>query len=362
MSKPFIEPGPVPGTVINSPGELDAMVSSAQPAEDHGMTYRGDTAPDIATYSIYENFLWIDTSGPRIIRRHYNADTFAWDAELPADGSITGDMIADNTITLAKIYATPGLGGYVMRLNAGSTAVVWDAPVNLYGNDEFPITKLEYSAAGSYVLSSNGTTNSWATVISLISAGSIALSKIDTTGAAENKGLFYYSAALGWQYVETMLRDNMTPLNKLELGAANTIPVINSAGTAWTMLTPSQFLSIFTGLINQTNNTPDQDIPAAAGGFTYDHNVGSVPRVEWFLVCRTADLNFAVGDEVPVSCIGSDVSGTDDQYPLFVFRASATTLYCRRASSGAIYLLDATSGVLSAITESSWKFKAYYTK
>lgn len=360
MPKPFIEPGPIPGTVINSPGELDAMVSGGQPGVAHGMTYRGATTPDIATYSIYENFLWIDTSGPRIIRRHYNTATFAWDAELPADGSITGDMIADNTITLAKLYATPGLGGYVLRLNGASTAVVWDAPANLFGADEFPIVNLEYSAVGSYVLSSNGTTNSWATVISLIADGSIAFTKLSTTGAVERKVLAYYSAALGYQYVETLLRDNTTPINKLELGSPNALVSVNAAGTSMEYRTISQLITLLGAQLRPAQSTPEA-VPAAGSSVSVNHGLGSTPSyVEWRLICITAEFGFVKDQEVPISQIYTSATGNES--PSFNWGSDSATLTCTRNNYNSAALLCARldTGAQCTLTATNWNIKVYY--
>lgn len=364
MSAPFFNPGPTPGTVINSPGELDALVADAEPLGEHGMTFRSDTAPDIGTYSIYENFIWIDTSGPRTVKRTYNTSLFTWDAELPEDGSITGDMIADNTITLDKLYAPAGLGGYVLRLNAGSTLAVWDSPLNLFADNTFAISRLVRPGAGSFVLSSDGTTNTWATVISLIAAGTLTPAQISSSGATAKQGLFFYGGVVGWQWIESMLRDNTTPINKLELGGANNIPLVNSGGTAWEFKTMSQ-LSVLLGTYFQgspsvttpvtcnTLNAGNRNITPIA------HGLGHMPRYfEWRIRCIDVGGNqgYAENDEVPLHALASTATG---QNP---YSGWATTTHLKLVWGQAAEITHATSGAQNQpIDEAKWAYVCYYS-
>lgn len=361
MAKPFLEPGPTPGTVINSPGELDALVASGQPGADHGMTYRKDTAPDIATYPIYGNFIWIDTSGARPIKRTYNTSLFTWDAELPADGSITGAMLADATITLAKIYPTAGLGGYVMRLNSLSNAVVWDAPANLFSANTFAIANLTYSSAGTFVLSSNGSANSWATISSLLSTGDIALSKISTSGALNNQVIYYNGSALAYGYPDQLLRDNEVGLNALELGAANTFPSVNALGTAWEFKTIGQIYSLLAPSIGETASSP-QAIPANGSQVTISHGLGSTPRrVRWVLINVTPEFGYTAGMEIDVQQLLE--SNADNEYSSFATAANTTQLVATRSNLGASTLVTTRldDGTACALTSGSWQIKVYYS-
>lgn len=363
MAKPFLEPGPTPGTVINSPGELDALVASGQPGTDHGMTYRKATAPDIATYPIYGNFIWIDTSGARPIKRTYNPSLFTWDAELPADGSITGAMLADSTITLAKIYPTAGLGGYVMRLNSLSNAVVWDAPANLFAANTFAIANLTYSGAGTFVLSSNGSANSWATISSLLSTGDIALSKISTSGAVANQVIYYNGSALAYGYPDQLLRTNEVGLNSLELGAAATFPGINAGGTAWTFYNVTQLATLLRSQL-ATANTGEISIPAAEGDeiTPIAHGLGVTPSiVRWVVRCKITEANFAVGKEVSINC----VINTNDAGDVPAFQDFADSTYLelvRTAIGGSLIIFNATTGALATFTPANWKLVGYYAQ
>lgn len=364
MAKPFLEPGPTPGTVINSPGELDALVASGQPGVDHGMVYRKATAPDIATYPIYGNFIWIDTSGPRPIKRTYNTTLFTWDAELPADGSITGDMLADGTITLSKIFPTAGLGGYVMRLNGASTAVVWDAPANLFSANTFAIANLTYSGAGTFVLSSNGSANAWATIPSLLATGDIALSKLSTTGAATNKVIHYNGSTLGYEYPDQLLRTNQVGLNALELGSNSAIPGISADGSQWQFYTPSQLANLLREQL-QTSNTGEIAVPGAEGDAItpYAHGLGVAPgTVRWVFVCKITDAGYPVGYEVDVGWVTDQHGG--DSNPCWVTMTNSTYLELRRASIGAggtLCIPHYTTGVWNtAFTPGNWKLKCYF--
>ena len=366
MAKPFLAPGPVPGTSINSPGELDALVASAQPGADHGMVYRAATAPDIATYPIYANFIWIDTSGPSVIKRTYNTSLFTWDAELPAAGSITGDMLADETITLDKIFPTPGLGGYVMRLNAGSTAVVWDAPANLYTNNTFAIANLTYSTAGTFVLSSTGSANSWATIPSLLATGDIALSKLSTSGALSSQTIYYNGSALAYGYPDQLLRTNQVGLNVIELGAANNIPAINPTGTAWVFYTPAQFALLFQGIIagpiisSSLIAVPNSDGAAIT---PIIHGLTGTPKVDWVMVNVTPEFNWVANDEVPDINLVHYGPGTGDFMTPFTQYANATEIGWRWNATGTfiIYIHNKNTGALETFTPGNWRLKARYS-
>ena len=364
MAKPFLAPGPVPGTSINSPGELDALVASAQPGADHGMTYRDTTAPDIATYPIYANFIWIDTSGPSVIKRTYNTSLFTWDAEVPGNDSITGDMIQDNTITLDKIYATAGLGGYVMRLNAGSTAVIWDAPANLYTNNSFAVAKLTYSTAGTFVLSSTGAANTWATIPSLLATGDIALSKLSTSGALSGQVIYYNGAALAYGYPDQLLRTNEVGLNALELSAGNNIPTINSAGTAWEMKTPSQFAALFTNYFAQAPQSSSLiTVPASEGTAItpITHGLGGVPRnVRWVMVCDSSDAGYP--DDMEVDLANFFAAGGGDSNTAWTTFASVTEIGLRRVVwVQTLSVGHYTTGAVTGIDTAKWKLRCYYS-
>lgn len=365
MAKPFLEPGPTPGTVISSPGELDALVASGQPGEDHGMTYRSATAPDIATYPIYENFVWIDTSGPTVIKRTYNTTLFTWDAESPAAGSITGDMLADETITLGKIYPTPGLGGYVMRLNLASNAVIWDSPLNLFDDDEVPISWLELPGAGTFALSTTGGTTSWATVISLIADDELPLAKLDTSGSAEKKALSYLSGVLGYNYVETLLRTNQTPINSLELGSNSAVPGISADGTQWQFYTPSQLGQLLRSQL-QASSTGEIVVPASEGAAItpYAHGLGQAPgHARWVFVCKITDADYPVGYEVDIGWVTDQQGG--DSNPCWVTMANSSYLELRRAAisaGGTLAIPHYTTGVWNTtFSTGNWRLKCYFS-
>jgi hypothetical protein len=339
------------------------MVSSAQPAEDHGMTVRAATAPDIGTYPIYANFIWIDTSGPRVIKRTYNTSLFTWDAELPANLSITGAMIANQTITLGKIYPTPGLGGYVMRLNGASNAVIWDSPLNLFNDDEVPISWLELPGPGTFVLSTTGGTTSWATVAGLIPAGGVSLSQISTSGAVDPQVISFLGGTLGYDYVEDVMRAGETSIAKLEPGPANNLLGTNSAGTAaeWkTLSSLAELLNAYfqpsfqaTGLIAM----PAFGTPIAP----VLHNLNAIPRfVRWVLVITTAQLGYAEDDEVDITSAMDNAA--DSNFMGFTTWADDTNLYlCRTNMGGTLQIPRANDGVYDTIVLADCDLKAYYS-
>jgi hypothetical protein len=100
------------------------------------------------------------------------------------------------------------------------------------------------------------------------------------------------------------------------------------------------------------------EITVSAGSKTYSasHGLGATPRlIKAILVCKTADLNYAVGDEVDLSGCNNDSGNTASAY-----YSNSTNVVYSQASN--IQLTDgAGGGGISTIDYSDWKlvFRAW---
>lgn len=106
-------------------------------------------------------------------------------------------------------------------------------------------------------------------------------------------------------------------------------------------------------------------LPAAGAAITPQaHGLGATPRfVDWVLVNVTGDAGYTTGQEVPLSDVGSPVSGTDDQVPCFGRVRDGTNLgLVRSAAATTLSVAHASTGAFTAITEGNWQVKPYALK
>lgn len=352
---------PVALATIGTPGELEAQVSQAVPGTNVGLVWYSATAPDVITYPELKRFMWVDTSGARIVHRHWNQATLSWETELPANNSITNDMLVGE-ITLDKLSTVGSVEGYIIRLVSG--LIVWDDPSNMFTSGGFlyddAAMKLPASA-GSWVQFSNGTTTGWTDFPTLFGTQTLAINRFSTAGALTLQALSYVGTTLGYNYVETLLRDNTTPLTKLAPGGALTIPRTNAANTALEWVTSITIAAAGkTGVLTKFT-TAELSIPAAAGAISPQaHGLPGAPDlIIWSIVCKTAEAGFAINDVVPLTSVFRGSGSADDAIAPFIYRADATYLYMRRCSDATMLLTvdDDDTGAPTALTDANWRLK-----
>ena len=92
--------------------------------------------------------------------------------------------------------------------------------------------------------------------------------------------------------------------------------------------------------------------------YTQTHQLGVTPRqLRWVMVCGAADLNYAMGDELPVT----SVLTTGANYKMVVEGANATSAYLVTAFavSPSAGLPDKTGYTPAAITAARWTLRCY---
>lgn len=270
-------------------------------------------------------------------------------------------QIAAQGLPISKI--APGTARYVLRTNAAGTAAEYAAPGSLFNDYEIPITALETDTSA------------------ITATAGVVTLDAETGGPAyyfsitANVTDFNVSNLQDGREINLLVQQDGTGSRTLVWDAAivwptATAPTIASAASAKTLVTFKQVNGVTYGWMSgvagsQSGESAEQAIPIAAGVITVTHGLGQKPRsVRWVLVVDDAggDLNYADNDEVEMVSAGSDIAGTDDQYPIFSLRADATTLYARRTNGAtSINLPNATTGAFAAITEAKWKLKAYYS-
>jgi len=94
---------------------------------------------------------------------------------------------------------------------------------------------------------------------------------------------------------------------------------------------------------------------SAAGNVTPSHGLSSQPTlVQARVVCKTAEYNYSIGDEVVINPTGMAQASADGRGLVIV--PTASTLYIQFASSSQpIEILNKTTGVPEFITNANWK-------
>ena len=363
----YLEPGFIPAACISSPGELDQMVAGAQPVSTISFNYVSATAPDIITYPDLARATWQDTSAVPHLNKLYNPTTLSWEVQVPSAGSITGSMIADDTIPLSKLQHTAGQAGFVIRENSTSTAYIADDPQNLFTTtDRLSVTVLSLSAAGSYVLTSNGVANTWGTFSSLLTAGSVPLTAISNTGATNPSVLSWDGATLAYRTVVSATANATLPVGKLVPDTANYIAVTDPTGTFVTWISPAQLLALLAPSIG-VPTAVTMAIPAPASSITPIVLASDIKTMRWVVVCDTTNAGYVQYDEVPIESV-MYVDGAGIGFPAFTpcFNTSTNTISLvvnlQVSDPGAQYIPSKTNGtILTAFTSANWSLKVYYT-
>lgn len=351
-----------PGACIASPAEFSAMIANAKFVPTVGATIVGATAPDVITYPALKLFIWVDTSVDPPLVRIWQESSSSWITQELEAGSITGDMIANGTITLDKFSLAGATANYVLRVNSAGTAVIFDDTANLFSTtNRLDVNKLSLSAVGAYVLNSNGTTVTWTLLSTLTAALTFTLAQIVTTGAIDKQVISFFGAANAWKYVEDLLRDGQTAITKLTPGAANTLVGTNAGGTALEHKTLAAIGTLIRPSIIARFYSSQIIIPAAGSAVTpVAHGLPGAPSFyEWFLVNVTAEFGYVTGDRVKLERIYTAMGAGDDRTAPFTTTDDATNLYLR-ADNGSYTLgcLDFSTGAPCDLTTGNWRLVA----
>ena len=204
----------------------------ANPASGLGIIIYQSTTPDVATYTEYATFLWINTTTGEL--KYWNGTS--WQL---VSGFAT---IADASVTVAKLSPTGGAALQLIRINAGGTAFEFVNPADLFSTNSLPLNRLVNAIGAGYVPYSDGsgvyTSSLLATLINtwLTTANIPNTRVIDVAGVGLPNQVAYIADtfnALSYGYVESLLRANQTPTNKLQYtaGLAGKWLKVNAGGT-----------------------------------------------------------------------------------------------------------------------------------
>lgn len=385
---PGFDPTSVPTTPTNA--QLLQEVQEAQFSTDIGGIILSSTAPDVVHYPILARFRWAKTDVSLVpIGEFYYHDGSSWVIEKPAVGSITGDMLVDNTVGIEKLKAD-GDPLQIIRINAGGTAFEFIDIVDAIPDSSLSTDKLAAGSGADLALLS-GLGGSWAPVSLQYFFGriySIVSSVSDFSGLTDQ--IVFKRASDSTVRGMTVLRlftsgfDQATVITSTEGGdfgmvldasdglykkvlLSNWLPNTGvPAGTygyptSITVNVKGQVTAITAGTQGQRTTaafeSTERTLPTTAGSggaLTVAHGLGAAP-VAWGmrLVCKVADGGFSPGDVVDYRDVLFDIDGTDYNYA-YLLSVSALNIVVTSPTILARTIINKSTGASQPFTPGSW--------
>jgi len=110
-------------------------------------------------YEWHKRCLWLKPATGEVFQ--WNGTTWALCVAKPGANSIVGSMVASATLEISKLKPDAGSSLKLIRVNLGETAFEYIATADAFSANSIPISKLDGTSAGSYVLTRAAGSKSW---------------------------------------------------------------------------------------------------------------------------------------------------------------------------------------------------------
>jgi hypothetical protein len=309
-------------------------------------------------YEWHKRCLWLKPATGEVFQ--WNGTTWALCVAKPGANSIVGSMVASSTLEISKLKPDVGSSLKLIRVNLGETAFEYIATADAFSANSIPISKLDGTSAGSYVLTRAAGSKSWtlfdsATIIGLFSGNEFPIDYLSRGSALQVPMVNSAGTATTWTSVISGIADGALPIAKLA-------PVVADAGK-YLRRNPTTGAVEAVTLVIPTNTQPTVYTSAltaiGATGVTvpFTHGLTTIPDlVEVYIVCATADAGYAVGSRVKVSSVTSaNGFSSDDSAIAFTVAFDSVNVKVTECQGWTMYIADGTTGSRQNINRANWQ-------
>jgi hypothetical protein len=373
-TNPFVEGIDPSGTFGGYASVLLQLIRQAQPSSTYGMILFDTATPDVTGANAWrKRCIWVNltTPGTPTVNVYKEGGSPGWSnvqALIPPN-TITTAMIQNAAVTLAKLSTSGGTANQLIRVNGTGTAFEFVSLASLVTAGSIPVGSLITTGIPAGQLRFAGVVGpgvaTWYDAQQIINAladasiGSDLIAPAPIT-STRSKMLTTRTADTfaTWRYFEPnvdILNDTMNG-SKLQAGTVGPerlystgVPdgyLLGKVAGVPDWVDPMSVAGIVASKqVVQITPLPASNTPVNV--ITYAATGGRADIYQFYLVCITADHNHQPGDELPLVSVGND-DASNEAGPLIIFDASASTVVHRGPANYQIQ--DATAATIRSIT------------
>jgi hypothetical protein len=353
------------------------------------------TAPDVTGANAWrKRCIWVNltTPGTPTVNVYKEGGSPGWSnvQALIPPLTIKNSMISnpdpldtDKGISITKFAPNGGTANQLIRVNSTATAFEFVSLASLVTAGSIPVGSLITTGIPAGQLRFAGVvgpgTATWYDAQQIINAladasiGSDLIAPAPIT-SARSKMLTTRTADIfaTWRYFEPnvdILNDTMNG-SKLQAGTVGPERLYSTGVPDGSVLTKIAGVpdwgpapSVTTAFVMDVATTLTRAIPIVGTPTTLAHTLANMPTTYRAVIyCQTGDGNYVNGDEIDaLSCYCANGFTSDDQTTAFSILITSTNVVVRRQFNASIYVADKTTGARHPITEASWRLRLYAT-
>ena len=383
-TNPFVEGIDPSATFGGYASVLLQLIRQAQPSSTYGMILFDTTAPDVTGANAWrKRCIWIDLTvpGTPTVNVYKEGGSPGWanvQSVIP-NNTITTAMIQNAAVTLAKLSVSGGTANQLIRVNGTGTAFEFVSLASLVTAGSIPVGSLITTGIPAGQLRFAGVVGpgvaTWydaQQIINALADASIASDLIAPAPITSTRSKMLTTRTADtfatWRFLEPnvdILNDTMNG-SKLQTGTVGPERLYSTGVPDGYLLSkvggvPDWIPDPTANYVNKYASTATA-LPAAGNTITQlTHGLGGQPiNVYGVLVCVTAEYGYVANDEIPLCQVVT--SSTNNEFPVFYYHATTTQIHCVRTSSAGLLTARANNGNGIALTDANWNIKFYAIK